>query len=144
MFSKPSKDPLRSERSDPGQPGRKPMVASLIAENVTLNGDQASDGDVHLDGVVVGDLRVGRLTLGQNAMVEGAIEAESVEIRGRVTGSITARQIRLCATARVSGDMTHAELSIESGAHFEGRSLKFEALETAEPLALTASTVQEL
>ncbi|MCR5880586.1 polymer-forming cytoskeletal protein [Phenylobacterium sp. J367] len=106
---------------------RKAIAASLIAENVTVNGDLASDGDVQLDGTVRGDLRVGRLTIGESGQVEGAIEAEAVDIRGRVTGSIVAQTVRLHASAQVIGDVIHTQLAIDAGARFEGRSLRFEA-----------------
>jgi cytoskeletal protein CcmA (bactofilin family) len=118
---------------------RKPIACSLIAENVTLRGDVATDGDVHLDGALKGDLRVRELTIGEGGAVEGAIEAESVEIRGKVVGTVTAKSVRLFSTARVEGDITHAQLAIEPGAHFAGRSLKFETPATAEPLAISAA-----
>jgi cytoskeletal protein CcmA (bactofilin family) len=126
MFSKPASKPTKSEPGEPAAPPRKPIAASLIAENVSVNGDLASDGDVQLDGLVRGDLRVGRLTIGESGQVEGAIEAEAVDVRGRVTGSITAQSVRLYATAQVTGDLTHAQLAIDAGARFEGRSLRFE------------------
>jgi cytoskeletal protein CcmA (bactofilin family) len=133
MFSKPVK-PSRGEAPDPAPTAsRKPIAASLIAENVTVNGDLASDGDVQLDGTVRGDLRIGRLTVGEAGVVEGAIEAEAVDVRGRVTGSITAQQVRLHATAAVQGDITHAQLAIDAGARFEGRSLRFENPAPAAP-----------
>lgn len=140
MFSKPAKTSKSSStraEAPEAQPVRKPIAASLIAENVTVNGDLASDGDVQLDGMVRGDLRVGRLTIGESGQVEGAIEAEAVDIRGRVTGSITAQQVRLHASAQVIGDVTHTQLAVDAGARFEGRSLRFEApAAVAEPVPL--------
>ncbi|WP_374468436.1 polymer-forming cytoskeletal protein [Phenylobacterium sp.] len=128
MFSKPAKSPTsnRPEATD-SQPPRKMIAASLIAENVSVAGDLATDGDVQLDGAVRGDLHVGRLTIGETGQVEGAIEAEAVDVRGRVTGSITAQEVRLHASAMVTGDITHTQLAIDAGARFEGRSLRFEA-----------------
>ena len=136
MFSKPAnKSPAPSAEAQV----RKPIAASLIAENVSLRGDVATDGDVHLDGSLKGDMRVRELTIGEGGSVEGHIEAESVEIRGRVVGTVTAKSVRLYSTARVEGDITHAQLAIENGAHFEGRSLKFETPATVEPLAISAA-----
>lgn len=126
MFSKPARSSSPRVEASESAPVRKPIAASLIAENVTVNGDLTSDGDVQLDGAVRGDMKVGRLTIGETGQVEGAIEADAVDIRGRVTGSVTARQVRLHATACVLGDLTHAQLTIDSGAQFEGRSLRFE------------------
>jgi cytoskeletal protein CcmA (bactofilin family) len=139
MFSKPaSKSPAPRAEGAEAQI-RKPIAASLIAENVSLRGDVATDGDVHLDGSLKGDMRVRELTVGEGGSVEGHVEAETVEIRGRVTGTVTAKSVRLFSTARVEGDITHAQLAIEPGAHFEGRSLKFETPATAEPLAISAA-----
>jgi cytoskeletal protein CcmA (bactofilin family) len=125
MFSKPSKPANTSTRPDsPEAPARKALACSLIAENVSLAGDLASDGDVQLDGAVQGDLRVGHLTIGETGQVEGAITADAVEIRGRVMGTVTAKAVRLYATARVDGDITHGQLAIDAGAQFVGRSVK--------------------
>ena len=123
MFSKPAKSPVqRPETAD--APTRKSLPCSLIAENVSVAGDLTSDGDVQLDGALRGDLKVGHLSLGETSQVEGAIEAETVEVRGRVVGTISARVVRLFATAQVEGDITHAQLAIDAGAQFSGRSVR--------------------
>ena len=132
MFSKAAKGGDPADLTTSSAP-RKLAVASLVAEGVRLKGDLATEGDLHLDGSLEGDLRVGHLTLGESGAVSGTIQADSVEIRGRVTGAITARQVRLWATARVDGDISHTELAVEPGAHFVGRSLAL----AAEPAALS-------
>ncbi|MDB5427248.1 MAG: hypothetical protein JWR43_1223 [Phenylobacterium sp.] len=124
MFSKPTK-PVPSSRPDSTDaPSRKPIACSLITENVSVEGDLKSDGDVQLDGAIRGDLDVAHLSIGETGQVEGAVTAEAVEIRGRVAGTITARTVKLYATARVDGDITHGQLSVEPGAYFAGRSVK--------------------
>jgi len=120
MFSKTKSD-APAEATQP----RKLTAASLVAEDVVMRGEFATAGDLHLDGTVEGDLTAARLTIGESGVVTGTIQAESVDVRGRVKGTISARQVRLWASARVDGDISHAELSIEAGAHFEGRSLVF-------------------
>ena len=136
MFSKPNSPTSSQTRPDSSDsPARKAIACSLIAENVSLEGDLASDGDVQLDGAVRGDLKVGHLSIGETGQVEGAITADAVEIRGRVVGTITAKTIRLYATARVDGDLTHAQLAIDAGAQFVGRSVKL-APPPAEQLSL--------
>ncbi len=116
---------------------RKLSVASLVAEGVRIHGNVQTDGDLHLDGAVEGDLTVARLTIGETGLVTGAIKAETIEVRGRVVGTIAARQVRLLATARVDGDISHTELSIEAGAHFEGRSLMIVPAPIVETSALS-------
>ena len=130
MFSKATKGSEPVETAAP----RKLVVASLVAEGVRICGDISTTGDIHLDGAVEGDLSAGRLTIGETGSVTGSVKAEHVEIRGHVSGTISARVVCLRASARVDGDVSHAELSIEAGAHFEGRSLVF-----AEPAAAEES-----
>ena len=138
MFSKPNRPTAPRTESPEPTPGRRPLPASLIGENVSMTGDLTSDGEVQLDGAVLGDLRVVHLAIGETGQVEGLIEAESVEIRGRVAGAIVARSVRLYATARVDGDITHDQLAIEAGAHFAGRSLK-RAVAVQEQLSLVVA-----
>jgi len=108
----------------PTQPRPKPP--SMVAQGVAIKGDVMGEGELHLDCVVQGDIRVGKLVLGPNARVEGAIHAQVVEIHGKVTGAVMAKQVRLYGTAMVDGDITHEQLAMETGAQFQGRSLKFQ------------------
>lgn len=127
MFSKAAKAEKSSDPSAPLVSERKaPLAASLISQDFTLEGGVAGEGELHVDGVIRGDVRMGRLTLGDTGRIEGSIEAEAVDIRGRVVGAITASQVRLYSTAHVDGDITHEQLSVETGAYFQGRSLKFQ------------------
>jgi len=124
MFSKPTK-PASSTRPESAEPSaRKALACSLIAENVSLDGNLVSDGDVQLDGAVRGDLTVAHLSVGETGHIEGAVTAEAVEVRGHVAGTITAKTVRLYASARVDGDITHSQLAVEPGAQFAGRSVK--------------------
>jgi cytoskeletal protein CcmA (bactofilin family) len=104
----------------------KPKAASLLSESLTIEGNLVSEGEVQLDGVIRGDVRVAKLTVGETGHIEGQVYCETIEVRGRVIGTITSKQVRLYGTAYVDGDITHEQLAIESGAFFQGRSLKFQ------------------
>ena len=147
MFSKAAKPEKASDISTSATAGdasrKAPKPASLISQDITFEGAIAGEGELHVDGVIRGDVRAGRLTLGDTGHVEGSIHAEIVDIRGRVIGAITAKQVRLFGTAYVDGDITHEQLSVETGAFFQGRSLKFQrpapvALAAPEPEAQSA------
>lgn len=106
-------------------PPPRPKPASLFAQGLTIRGDVVGDVEVHLDCVVLGDVKVGKLIVGPNARIEGSIVSQAMEIHGLVIGSVTAQSVRLYGTARVDGDITHEQLAMEPGAEFQGRSLKF-------------------
>jgi len=108
----------------PAAPPR-PKPASLIAQGLTIRGDVSGDGELHLDCLVIGDIKVGKLVLGPNGQVEGSIAAQAIEIHGKVKGTVAARAVRLYGTAKVEGDIAHEQLAMETGADFQGRSVKF-------------------
>ncbi len=111
----------------------RPKPASMFSQGLTIRGDIVGDVEVHLDCVVLGDIKVGKLIVGPNARVEGSVIAQAIEIHGLVIGAVTAQAVRLYGTARVDGDITHEQLAMETGAEFQGRSLKFRRPAPAQP-----------
>jgi cytoskeletal protein CcmA (bactofilin family) len=139
MFSKPQNPqttptPASNGVSAPPSPseakvGAQPPVKkspSLISADLKLEGILTGGNEVQIDGTITGDVRVERVTIGEGGMVEGGVFAEAVEVRGRVSGSITAKQVRLYGASHVEGDITHEQLAIETGAFFQGRSLRLQ------------------
>jgi len=101
-------------------PARKAAAPSLISADLRISGDLVSTGDIHVEGVVEGDIRSAMLTIGEGAEVRGAIVAEAVRVCGAVFGQIQAHRVELTRTAKVTGGILHELLSIESGAFIEG------------------------
>ena len=125
MFNKSNKDLSHSDQmaqsgASPKRSNMKSRAPSILSSDVVITGSIVSEGEVQLDGCVEGDVRAGSLIIGEEAAVNGEVLAETVVIRGRVTGSVCARQVQLAATARIEGDIVHAALSVESGAIFDG------------------------
>jgi cytoskeletal protein CcmA (bactofilin family) len=84
-------------------------------------GDLVSDGEVHVDGRIDGDIQCSILVIGQNGSITGEITAATVRVFGSVTGQISAKSVELAKTAHILGDITHDSLSVEAGAYVEGR-----------------------
>lgn len=136
MFSKPAPKPDNRPNAPVSEPTLAPATepaarnrarpASLLAQNLVVEGSIQSDSEVQIDGLVRGDVRVERLTIGETGRIEGQVAAETAEVRGRVVGAIIAKQVRLFSSACVEGDITAEQLAIEPGASFEGRSIKLQ------------------
>ena len=90
-----------------------------------------SNGDIQIDGTIEGDINSRLLTVGEQAVVEGCIVADTVRISGTVKGQIKARMVHLDKTARVHGDLTHETLTMEAGALLEGQVRRMELSSTA-------------
>jgi cytoskeletal protein CcmA (bactofilin family) len=112
---------------EPARPApRPPKGSSIIGGDMVLEGDISGGGEIQVEGTIKGDVRVEHVTVGDGGAVEGGIYAEIVEVRGKVSGSITAKQVRLYGACHVDGDITHEQLAMETGAFFQGRSLRLQ------------------
>jgi cytoskeletal protein CcmA (bactofilin family) len=88
-----------------------------IKGNIKFSGeltfDGKLDGEIHTDGV---------LTLGDSAVINGNIAAQTVVVRGKVNGNITAKEkIEIKAKAELFGDIRATKLAIEEGVTFVGK-----------------------
>ena len=120
MFTKNNKDPQKPESTKAPIGVTKVSPPTLISKDLRIVGDLQSDGEVHIDGAVNGDIRSEILLIGETANITGEIVSDSVIIHGMVKGHIKAREVKLARTANVIGDILHEDLSIETGAFLEG------------------------
>jgi cytoskeletal protein CcmA (bactofilin family) len=117
----PSLAPARApEPSRPAATSRSSSLSTLSA-GVKYEGNISGAGELQVDGSLKGDIRVVRVTIGEGGSVEGTVHADILDVRGRVAGAIVAKQVKLFASARIEGDITQEQLSIEQGAWFQGR-----------------------
>jgi cytoskeletal protein CcmA (bactofilin family) len=95
---------------------------SMIESWLRVTGNLDGEGELEIEGHVVGNVRCTQLVVGSKASIEGDIRAEQVIVRGKVAGTIRANSVILQSTARVDGEIFHRELAMEAGAEFEGAS----------------------
>nr|WP_086617994.1 polymer-forming cytoskeletal protein [Erythrobacter tepidarius] len=94
---------------------------SVIGADVAIKGDVAATADLHVDGMIEGDIKCASLVQGETSSIQGAVVAESARLAGKVTGSITARELVILKSARIEGDVHYDALTIEQGAQVDGR-----------------------
>ena len=126
MFRQSETGSNQKKEKEPSPVTTKPSqesaaAPSIIGGDVELKGNLHTIGEVQFDGKIEGDLNCGSLTIGQNAKVDGGVTADSVVVHGTLMGTVRAKKVRLERSARVNGDVFHEDISIESGAHIEGR-----------------------
>jgi cytoskeletal protein CcmA (bactofilin family) len=99
----------------------KPKASpSLLSNDLTIQGNITTSGDIQIEGTIEGDVRAHLLTVGESATIKGEIAADDVVVNGRVIGRLRGLKVRLTASAKVEGDIIHKTIAIESGAQFEG------------------------
>lgn len=94
---------------------------SVLGADVVVTGNIAATVDLHLDGRVEGDISCASLVQGRDSVIRGAVTAEVARLAGTVEGSITAKELVIQASARITGDVTYESLTIEQGSQVDGR-----------------------
>src|SRR5882672_11124001 len=97
---------------------------NVLASDVEIKGNLKFTGEMSFEGKLDGEIQTeGVLTLGDTAVVNGNINAQSVIVRGKVNGNITAKEkIEIKSKAEVFGDIRAARLAVEEGVTFVGKS----------------------
>lgn len=139
---------------------KKPsQPTSVIGPELTVAGSVTSNGTVHIDGRIEGDVHCATLTVGETATISGGVRADQIAVNGEVQGNINGNHVTLEPKARVSGDIHHRSLAIAQGAQFEGwarrnsekdgmdrKSIEaaLRAGQSYDPVVLDATTLNEL
>ncbi len=137
--------PAAPRTAQPAAPTAQPVSPgrglSTLSADLNFEGNVSGGGDLQIDGQIKGDVRVGRLIVGETGAIEGGVSADYVEIRGRVVGAVGGKQVKLVSTAYVDGDITAEQLSIDVGAYFQGRCIqgRREAPQAPKPAAPQAA-----
>ncbi len=104
---------------------------SIINEWLVMRGDLESAGDILVKGKVHGNIQCKLLIIDAEAVIEGAIFAEEVVIRGTTRGIVKARRVRVEKTASIDSEIYHETFAAEEGARIKGALRGIEEYETA-------------
>jgi cytoskeletal protein CcmA (bactofilin family) len=94
---------------------------SVLGADVAIKGNIEASADLHVDGVVEGDLACVSLVQGESSRIDGSITAETARLAGTIKGTITVRELVILKSARIDGDVHYETLTIEQGASVNGR-----------------------
>lgn len=96
-------------------------VVSLGPRDI-LQGRLEIQGDLKIAGNVEGDLKAsGDITIDSGATIQAAIEGANINVRGQVTGNVTAKKrLTLGGSGHLSGDVRVGRLTVEDGATLNG------------------------
>ena len=96
---------------------------NVLNSDVEIKGNIKFSGELTLDGKLEGEIHTdGTLQLGDNATINGNINAQSVVVRGKVHGNINVREkIEIKSKAELFGDIRASKLVIEEGVTYVGK-----------------------
>ena len=116
----------RVPRSAADQPPDAPTTTQrggiTLGPNDRLIGELHIDGDVRLGGTVQGEIHAtGDVEVDDEAKVNASLAGGDINIRGSVSGPVTARKRLVVArSGSLTGDVRVARLVIQDGATFSG------------------------
>lgn len=104
------------------KPTEQAQVSNRILAGTIITGDVVSDGDIRVDGKVVGNMQVtGKLVIGENGRVEGEVACKNATIVGQLEGTLKVDQtLSLTASAKLQGQVQVEKLAVEPGAEING------------------------
>ncbi|MFN8292083.1 MAG: polymer-forming cytoskeletal protein [Chitinophagaceae bacterium] len=96
---------------------------TLIGAGTTLKGDIKSNGDLRIDGTIIGNVSSNaKIIIGTTGMVEGDISGNQADIVGKVSGNIRAKELlQLRGESVVTGNLYAGKLQVEPSATFNGQ-----------------------
>ena len=96
--------------------------ACALRAEAPLIGNVVCDGPWEILCSIEGELRGTELTIAAGASVVGRVVARDLTVRGRVSGTIRAVNVKLRGSAAVEGEIFHQTLLVEEDADFDGAS----------------------
>jgi len=96
------------------------QIVSVISKGLTVTGNLESEGQIQVDGKIEGDVRGQTVTVGEGAVIKGAVYGDSVKVSGTIEGKVEAQAVAITKSGHLKGDIIHERLEIEGGAHVDG------------------------
>jgi len=96
---------------------------SIVGPSVKIEGDLKSNGNLRIDGTVIGKVKTAQnLYAGESANITADVEAENASIYGVIQGNVkVSNGLVLGSTGRILGDINCGKLKVEEGAYFAGK-----------------------
>ena len=96
---------------------------NVLNSDVEIKGNLKFSGELTFEGKLDGEINTeGTLNLGDTAVVNGNINVNSIVVRGKVNGNVTAKdRVEIKSKAELFGDVRATKLVIEEGVTFVGK-----------------------
>ena len=117
MFSKQNHQDTKDDAPSPHN------AETIIGPSVKVKGNFYGEGNMVVDGLVEGNIKTSnKLFVGTKAKITANVEAKEARIGGEIRGNIKIDgYLEVTANAKITGDIEANSLSVEKGAHLNGK-----------------------
>lgn len=99
-------------------------IISIIAAGTTILGDVVSEGDIRVEGHIIGKLVChSRLVIGRKGNIEGNVDASNATVAGQIHGTVVVRDLlHVQNTGLIRGDIIAGRIVVDDGGEYSGNS----------------------
>lgn len=93
---------------------------TIISEGATFEGQLMFDGTLHIDGKFKGTIKVDKITVGKNGVLDGKFEANTVVVFGVIHGEVLCEDLTLNSGSNIDGIIQYTSIKIQQGSSLSG------------------------
>jgi cytoskeletal protein CcmA (bactofilin family) len=93
---------------------------TIISEGASFEGQLMFDGTLHIDGKFKGTIKVDKITVGKNGVLDGKFQANTIVVFGKVRGEVTCEDLTLNSGSEIDGSIQYASIKIQQGSSLSG------------------------
>jgi cytoskeletal protein CcmA (bactofilin family) len=111
-----------NKNSDSGKTDAGTSSINLIGAGTVVEGDVKSNGDIRIDGSVIGNIiSKSKVVVGATGTIDGNVTSQNADVSGGIRGKVTVNELLfLKSSANIQGDIITGKLVVEVGATFTG------------------------
>lgn len=103
-----------------------PQVSTVIGQGAEIVGDLTFSGGLHVDGVIIGNVKSSSdeavLTLSELGSIEGEVRVPVLSLNGAIKGDVfSSEKVELATKARVTGNVNYNLIEMAVGAEVNGK-----------------------
>jgi cytoskeletal protein CcmA (bactofilin family) len=112
----------KNENTMAKQPETDHTSINLVGTGTTIKGEIFSNGDIRIDGTILGTVESkGKVIVGNTGVVEGDIICQNADFSGQIKARVEVSELlTLKASSKLFGEIVTSKLAIEPGAIFTG------------------------
>lgn len=97
-------------------------LATIIASGTEIHGNIESQGDIRVDGILIGNLTTSsKVLVGPSGHVKGDVSSAQAEVLGQITGNLHVSELLILkGSCEINGNIHTGQLQVDSTASFNG------------------------
>ena len=93
---------------------------SIIAQGIDFSGEINTEGDIHLDGKMKGNIKAQEVVIGPEGVFDGEITANILVVSGNIKGKFTVKNLHVKKDGLLQGKAKYEIIVVDAGGNIQG------------------------